>query len=146
MANTHQLSPQNVVAELRDNAFKHALVGEDPSYEMVPEDGIVYACEDRYSHHVFRGILPDTGATGASNAGLPQVQAILAMMPSLKIEDAPAATINFGQGSAPSITAITVPTILGTIRFRVLPTHTLFSFQSPIWIDYLYAWITSQTT
>lgn len=127
-ANENPPSPNRVIADLRDAAFKHSLIGEDPFTMEAPADGTVFACEDRYSHHVFRGILPDTGASGDSNAGLPQARALIELMPSLKIEDAPETTINFGKGSAPSNSSITIPTIFGKIRFRVLLAHTPFLF------------------
>ncbi|KAM3501937.1 hypothetical protein MY11210_009227 [Beauveria gryllotalpidicola] len=46
--------------------------------------------------------MPDTGASGNSTAGMPQVKALLRIMPHLKVEDAPASIVEFGAGSATS--------------------------------------------
>ena len=120
--------PTEVLAGLRDQAFKHALLAEDPYFVEDLKETAVFVSEERYSDHIFRGILPDTGAAGTSNAGMPQVKALMRMMPSLKIEEAPVTTIRFGAGSALSIGVIRVPTVFGIITFQVLPTATPFLF------------------
>jgi hypothetical protein len=120
--------PTEVLAGLRDQAFKHALLAEDPYFVEDLKETAVFVSEERYSDHIFRGILPDTGAAGTSNAGMPQVRALMRMMPSLKIEEAPVTTIRFGAGSALSIGIIRVPTVFGNITFHVLPTATPFLF------------------
>ncbi|KID81354.1 Ribonuclease H-like protein [Metarhizium guizhouense ARSEF 977] len=120
--------PTEVLAGLQDQAFKHALLAEDPYRVKDPKETAVFVSEERYSDHVFRGILPDTGAAGTSNAGMPQVRALMRIMPSLKIEEAPATTIHFGAGSTDSIGIVRVPTLFGNITFQVLPTATPFLF------------------
>ncbi|OWT43021.1 polyprotein [Pochonia chlamydosporia 170] len=120
--------PAEILAGLRDQAFKHALSAEDPYFIKEPKETAIFISEERYSDQIFRGILPDTGAAGTSNAGMPQVRALMRIMPSLKIKDAPATTIHFGAGSASSLGSIRVPTVFGNITFHVLPTATPFLF------------------
>lgn len=61
-----------------------------------------------------------------STAGLPQVQALQSLKPSLKIDNAEAHNIRFGAGDASSIGVVRLPTILGTIPFHVLQIPTPF--------------------
>ncbi|CEJ95277.1 Putative Polyprotein [[Torrubiella] hemipterigena] len=125
MAAASNPQPEEILASLADCSFEHAVVtvGSDKT-----NGGMVYISEERYSENVFRGIMPDTGASGMSNAGLPQARALMRLIPSLRIDDAPSTTIHFGAGSATSIGILKIPTVLGIISFQILPTTTPFLF------------------
>ncbi|EXU94591.1 hypothetical protein X797_012339 [Metarhizium robertsii] len=117
---------EDVLAALQDQAFRHALLKDDPSNEVEKPDDNAFISDDRYSSETFRGILPDTGASGVSSAGFPQVQALQRLQPSLKINEAEKHKVKFGAGSGTTIGVLRMPTILGIINFHVLltPTHT----------------------
>jgi hypothetical protein len=119
---------EDVLAALQDQAFRHALLKDDPSNEVEKPDDNAFISDDRYSSETFRGILPDTGASGVSSAGFPQVQALQRLQPSLKINEAEKHKVKFGAGSGTTIGVLRMPTILGIINFHVLLTPTPFLF------------------
>ncbi|KID81309.1 Ribonuclease H-like protein [Metarhizium guizhouense ARSEF 977] len=118
----------DILGTLQDQAFRHAFLKDDPYDDNKRPDNDTFICEDRYSNETFRGILPDTGASGVSSAGFPQVQALQRLQPSLKVDKAEGHEIKFGKGSETTIGVIRLPTILGTINFHVLLTSTPFLF------------------
>ncbi|KAM3500793.1 hypothetical protein MY11210_009462 [Beauveria gryllotalpidicola] len=131
--------PGEVAAILANAATRHALLADQPYQPgdrqaadvSTPTPGISPEYSDttsRYCEQSFRGILPDTGASGNSTAGMPQVKALLRIMPHLEIEGAPVSIVEFGAGSATSEGKISVPTSLSTISFRILSTPTPFLF------------------
>lgn len=125
-ATANPVSPTQVLSCLQDASLRRALTGKLPISQKPPPTAAVFACEERYSKHAFRGILPDTCAASTSSASLPQAKALIALLPSLSIEEGPPTVVNFGASSAASLSTLRVPTILGTIAFRVLPTSTPF--------------------
>lgn len=76
----------------------------------------------------FRGILPDTGASGCSSAGEPQVKALQRIQPHAFLDKSTAGRhrIRFGKGDCESLGTIHVTTPIGTIPFEILPTDTPF--------------------
>ncbi|KID80949.1 hypothetical protein MGU_11643 [Metarhizium guizhouense ARSEF 977] len=118
----------DVLGALQDQAFRHAFLKDDPYNDGERPDNNTFISEDRYSNETFRGILPDTGASGVSSAGHLQVQALQKVQPSLKIDEAERHEIKFGAGSGTTIGVLRLPTTLGTINFHVLLTPTPFLF------------------
>jgi len=129
IAATTTSKPEEILTGLNDQSFRYAVLAEDP-YDPGNNliEGAVFASGERYSDDTFYSIMPDTGASGTSNAGLPQVKALMKMISSLRIEDNLGITIYFSAGSTSSIGIINIPMILGTITFQVLLTATPFLF------------------
>lgn len=111
------------VAYLQDQAIWHALTKEDV-YPGAPEPPEIMFVEERYSAAEFRGIMPDTGASGLSTIGRPQFEALQRMFPELKEEPANGQTVTFGKGSAEVSGCVVLPTPLGKIRFFIVPAPT----------------------
>ena len=74
--------------------------------------------------------MPDTGATGVSIAGEPQVRALQQLNTSIQINQSTVGqhTIRFGKGTTISLSTIRVQTPLGCITFHIIPINTLFLF------------------
>jgi hypothetical protein len=118
----------STLSHLNNNRAFHAVTGIDifnrTANDVEPFDIFTL---NRYSNHVFQGIMPDTGAAGISTAGIHQVQA-LQHITNAVIDTSTAGqhNVRFGAGNATSIGTVTVETPIGSIDFQVLPTSTPF--------------------
>jgi len=97
---------------------RHAFPHQDlrkASYEA--ESSVIGS---RYSTDVFRGIMPDSGATGISTAGRPQVEALI-LVPGTEIDRTTKEkhVIRFGKGTTSPEGTVTVEIPIGRIVFRV---------------------------
>ncbi|KAM3447865.1 hypothetical protein MY3296_008320 [Beauveria thailandica] len=102
------------VAEVLANAAtRHALVADQPDLpgsqavvpaakpaDSCPEYSNIYISASRYCEQAFQGIMPDTGASGNLTAGIPQVKALLRLMPHLKVEEALASIVEFSAATS----------------------------------------------
>ena len=90
----------------------------------------VFTFEGRYSSDVFHGIMPDTGASGISTAGEPQLQALQKINALIRLDQTTAGEqqIRFGKGSTVAKGKVTVDTPLGPITFHVVPENTPFLY------------------
>ena len=59
---------------LQDQAMAHAVTKEDVF--RAPYETEIFTFEGCYSSKMFHGIMPDTGASGISTVGEPQLQAL----------------------------------------------------------------------
>ncbi len=122
----------SLVAALNDQTTIHCLTKTNTFDQQaqipLPLHSDVFSFDDRYSEHVFQGIMPDTGAAGVSTGGEAQVRALQRIDQSVHLNTLSAGehTIRFGKGSAVSIGDIQVNTPLGLMKFCVLPTNTPF--------------------
>ena len=127
------------VSILNDRSTYHAFTIDDPfentdkqDLSTVPNTDGDYSSftSERYSNLEFQGIMPDSGASGISSAGEPQVIALQRIDPTIKLDKSTAGQhkIRFGKGTAESLGTINVPTPLGVIIFHVVPTNTPFLY------------------
>lgn len=133
---TTPVNGPKIVAELADQATRHALTKEDPQIqqheETTPESpreqASAFTFDGRYSAGDFQGIIPDTGAATVSTAGKPQFLALQRRMPIfLQTAEAGTASIRFGRGDpVVSLGSTLVPTPFGDIAFHVVPADTPF--------------------
>ena len=117
------------VAILNDQSTLHAITKQDILFDTNSHsvNGTAFIFEDRYSSGIFRGIMPDSGASGISTAGEPQFNALHDLDSTIQINRQTAGhEIRFGKGTAISLGTIEVPTPLGRITFHVVPTVTPF--------------------
>lgn len=70
---------------LNEESVRHAFSRQDQMRSSSYE-GEAFVVEDRYLTEVFQGIMLDSGAAGISTAGKQQVQALMKIDPSLKID------------------------------------------------------------
>ena len=85
--------------------------------------------EERYNNHTFRGILPDTSASGLLTAGLGQAKALIRLIKTLTIEATNKKhTVNFGASSAISSGILNILMIFGNIPFYILNSGILFLY------------------
>lgn len=115
---------------LMDQAAFHAITKQYPSLTHSRDNADeVFTLEDRYSHDIFHGIMPDTGAAGFSTAGHPQVLALQRAYPASTLDTTTAgqAHIRFGSGKPlDSIGTVAVPSPFGTMEFHVVMSNTPF--------------------
>jgi hypothetical protein len=116
------IDPQRAISVLNDQAILHAITKHKIG------DNSTFIITSRYSSSEFHGIMPDTGASGVSTAGEPQVRALRKIDKSIQLDINRAGehNIKFGIGNGTSIGTIDVPTPLGTITFHVVPANTPF--------------------
>ena len=62
------------ISVLNNQSTTHILTKEDAFNQ--PQESSVFTFEDRYLSGIFQGIMPDSGASGVSTAGEPQVLAL----------------------------------------------------------------------
>ena len=75
----------------------------------------------------FLGLLPDTGASSLSTAGLPQFEAFKRTFPATQLNwNTSDTTIRFGKGSTQTIGSVNIMTPIGRIDFHVVPIDTPF--------------------
>jgi hypothetical protein len=121
-----EVNGRQMIQVLNDESTKHAFLQRDPTKDSY--EGEAFVIGDRYSSEVFQGIMPDSGAAGISTAGKQQVQALLKLDPSLKVDRTSnqTHTIRFGKGVAESEGSILVRTPIGQVKFWIVPTNTPF--------------------
>jgi len=124
-----QVDGHGMLSVLGDQAIRHALTSHDEfsaSYEPNHEE--VFAVNVRYGNDIFHGILPDTGASGISTAGEPQLEALQRILPSIVVDRTKGKDqlIRFGKGHASVQGIVSVETPIGLIQFHIVPTATPF--------------------
>jgi len=113
-----QVEGFKTITLLNDQSVKHALTRLDSA---------VFTVENRYSSHIFKGIIPDTGAAEVSTAGHNQYEALKKIQDvKLNRKRAGEANIRFGIGTSTSIGTVDVSTPIGIITFHVLDADTPF--------------------
>ena len=90
-------------------------------------DPFVFATTSRYTADEFYGVVVDTGASKKSTAGYGQYLAY-SKIHDIAIDTAKASQVNvqFGIGSAPSISSVTLDTPVSRIEFHVVQADTPF--------------------
>lgn len=118
------IDPKKAMSVLNNQSTLHAIT----KYRL--GDNSVFTIASRYSSLEFHGIMPDTGASGVSTAGEPQVQALQKINDQVQIDTTRAGehNIKFGIGDGWSIGTVDVLTPLGVITFHVVPANTPFLF------------------
>jgi hypothetical protein len=110
-----------IMTILRNNATSHILTGCDQFNADTSRSNA------RYSEYQFQGIIIDTGASGLSTVGLPQLKALQKLMPDIILDTSGIQqTVRFGIGQDQSLGTVNVPTPIGTITFHVVPADTPF--------------------
>ena len=117
-----------LLSTLDNQAVVHATTKEN--FFQKPQNTEIFTFEDRYSSDTFQGIMPDSGASGVSTAGEPQVEALMKLDPQVQIDRTKAGDhhIRFGKGSAVSKGVVRVKTPVGDIPFHVVPANTPFLY------------------
>ncbi len=118
------------ITALQDQSYEHALTKIDPFQNKAEtnSNSEVFTFADRYAAETFQGIMPDSGASGVSTVGEPQLRALQRIDHTIELDRTRAGerTIKFGKGTTKSIGTIGVNTPIGMITFHVLPTKTPF--------------------
>ena len=109
-------------AYLQDNKVKHRLTKQDPFEPLTTPSA--FLVQHRYSSDKFWGIMPDTGAAGISTIGQAQFEALHKLFPELVVQPATGQSVKFGKGSATASGYVIFPTILGDIKFFIVPSDT----------------------
>ncbi|CCU78396.1 (conserved with many other fungi) [Blumeria hordei DH14] len=114
---------------LNNQSTRHALTKQDIFHEPRKEND-VFLSVDRYNSGIFQGIIPDTGASGISTAGIPQLLALQKLDPTIKLDISTKGkhNIKFGKGSAETVGSAVVKTPLSPIIFHVVAANTPFLF------------------
>ena len=128
----------NTIGKLRDKAIQHAVTKVD-SAEMSDEGELhenFLAEKGRYSDDEFCGIMPDSGASGISTAGRPQVEALKKIDKSIRIvQTIYNQIVRFGKGIAAAEGHVIIRNPIGKIKFWVVPAETPFFAVFRTWID-----------
>jgi len=82
----------------------------------------------RYNTNRFYGIVIDTGAAKYSTAGFDQFQALQQTDDSIKLDRSTEGSVKvkFGIGTSSSLGSAIIDTLIGLIRFYIMPSKTLF--------------------
>ncbi|XDG08264.1 hypothetical protein ABKA04_007879 [Annulohypoxylon sp. FPYF3050] len=134
-----EIDGQRVADILANQATEHAFTGldlfKDPIGQMgattgKPDDRppTMFYLDDRYLHE-FQGIMPDTGASGISTGGEPQMRALQRTHPHITMDTTTAGrcTVRFGDNElVRSVGTTHIHTPFGTIAFQIMPTNTPF--------------------
>ena len=129
--------PQDAVTNHQaDEAAMHALsMFLSPAAPPSPLDEPVlsnegagcYVLQTSSNEPRFLGLLPDTGASSISTAGLPQFEAFERAFPATQLNWTTSdTTIRFGKGSTQTIGSVSIMTPIGRIDFHVVPIDTPF--------------------
>lgn len=117
------------IALLNNQSTLHALTKQD-SFHGSHEEKATFLSGDRYSSSTLQGIIPDTGASEISTAGIPQLLALQKLYPTIKLDiKIKGKHLNkFGKESSKTVGSAVVQIPLGSIVFHVVAANTPFLF------------------